>query len=234
MLAQTGNVAAVERHLGKMLLSPEDSVEVCEAFTLGYCLNLSFDRAKDLIDAWEADHPDDYRPKFYRGQILTGKELWAEGEAAYRASLKHHPDNLRALLGLSECLLEQRKITEAEQCLDQVLAEEPDNLKALMRYASVKREAGDIEAAITMLERVLAVDEEHFPARLLLAKALLASGRAADASKQAQMLADEWPDDLAAVYTLAQALRAEVARMRPNVTSVTMLNSVMFWRNWNA
>ena len=42
----------------------------------------------------------------------------------------------------------------------------------------------------------------------MLAKVLLDGGKAGEASLEAQKLVDEWPDDLAAVYTLAQALRA--------------------------
>jgi len=206
--AQTGNVSAAEPFLANMLMDPDDSVEACEAFTLGYCLNLNFDRARDLIDAWEADHPEDYRPKFYRAQILAGNESWADGEKSYRAVLELQPDDARAKLGLAECLLEQRSFDEVKGLLDEVLSQQPDNVTALMRYARLAREQQDYSTAEEKLRRVVAVKEDHFEAQILLAKVLLASDQAEDAAILAQKLVNQWPDDLAAVYTLAQALRS--------------------------
>ena len=116
----------------------------CEAFTLGYCLNLKFDSARQLIDAWQADHADDYRPPFYRGQILAGKENWSDAANEYRQALKLRPGQLRIKLGLAKCLVEQDQLEEASALLDDVTAEDPQNRTALMLQSRLLRESEGI------------------------------------------------------------------------------------------
>lgn len=209
VLAQTGRVPEVERYLGAMLVNSEDTTEVCEAFTRGYCLNLNFRRAEALLDAWQADHPDDYRPWFYRGQIHSGNERWSEAESAYRKAWTLAPHSVRVRRGLGLVLIHQRQLDEAENLLAGVLDEEPDDVTARIGLAGTLSEKRAYASAVEQLRRVLADQPDHFGARLKLAKALLADGRTTAACREAESLVDEWPEDLQAVYTLASALRAD-------------------------
>ena len=213
VLAETGRIREVEGYLPEMLLKPgADDIEICDAFARGYCLNLQFDQALALLNAWQADHPDDHRPHFRRAQIHAGNEQWAEAEAACREALRLAPADAASHRELGKTLLQLQRPDEAKTELQKAVELAPSDREALLLLARVFREDTDFAGATDCLWRVLEQDPRHEPARLLLADVLLAVGDAEGAIEQVQPIVDLWPEDLQSRYTLARALRA-VGRM---------------------
>jgi tetratricopeptide (TPR) repeat protein len=210
LLAETGRIREVEPYLAEMLTDPgEDAVEICDAFVRGYCLNLQFEPALTLLDAWESDYPHDFRPHFRRGRIHADNELqWGRAEAAYREALRRAPDNPDVHRDLGKTLLDLRKLEEAEHHLRQALQTNPADADALLALAMTLVEQEDHIAAATLLRRVLDQDPRNDAARLLLAKTALAADDAEEAIRQLTPLIELWPGDLKGRYCLAEALRA--------------------------
>lgn len=208
VLAEAGHLNRVESRLPGLLQNSDDNAEVCEAFTTGYCLHLRFGEAEALLDAWQADYPDDYRPYLRRGQIYASLEAWSQAEQAFQEALQRGPNVARIHRELAEAFLHLGRLEEADEHIRIVLAGDADNVQALSTSAEILMELKQYSAAEEQLRRLLEVSPGEFAPRLSLAKVLLAAGRPADAVQEAEQLAREWPEDLETIYTLAQALRA--------------------------
>jgi predicted Zn-dependent protease len=210
LLAETGRVREVEPHLATMLLEPgEDGIEICDAFARGYCLSLQFEPALTLLDAWQKDHPDDYRPHFRRGRIHAWSELqWTKAEAAFREALLRAPEEPAVHRELGKTLVDLRRFDEAEYHLRQALHNDPLDAEALLALAQTLAELKQHLAATECLDRILDHDPGNDPARLLLANITLAAGDAEEAIRQLGPLLERWPEDLKGRYCLAEALRA--------------------------
>jgi tetratricopeptide (TPR) repeat protein len=209
LMADMGRIREVEEFLPDMLMSPgEDGTEICDSFARGFGLNLQYDKALTLLSAWEKDHPDDYRPRFRRGQIhASDGQDFSKAEVAFRESLKLAPDRPEVHRELGKTLLELRKLDEAEQHLRKAAQINPADVDAQFVLAKTLKEQGDPVLTTECLHRVLELDPRNDPARVLLARLTLESGDAEGAIRELTPLIDLWPEDLMARYCLADALR---------------------------
>ncbi|MEZ6064074.1 MAG: tetratricopeptide repeat protein [Planctomycetaceae bacterium] len=208
-LAQAGFINQVEPYYPQMLANPgDDGAEICDAFVTGFCLNLRFGEAIALLNAWQSDFPDDYRPHLRRGQIFAGQKDWAQARQHFEAALALSADDPVVLKSLAEALHSQSENDLALKHLTKALERTPDDIETLLCAADVQRDRREPEQAVGYLRRVLKSNPGHFPARLLLAKLQLAAGQTDEAARLAEELVREWPEDFAANYLLAQALRA--------------------------
>jgi Flp pilus assembly protein TadD len=111
-----------------------------------------------------------------------------------------HPKTYRGL-----ALLRLGRPAEARRALETALALAPDDPTALTGLAELKLAEGHPEEAEPILRRVLAA-APGVEAQVLLARALLASGRSGDAVTQLRQVAQEAPNRSDVLYLLAQAL----------------------------
>lgn len=230
VLAEAGHIRETEPFLAEMLTHPgEDGREICDAFATGYCMNLRFEEALALLDAWQADYPNDYRPHLRRGHIYAGNEQWTVAEAAFREAFRLAPDELDVHRGLARALMGLGKTDEAEHHLRIVLDREPTDADSLIKLARILRDRKEYTEAIALIRRVLDWEPENFDARLSLAKLLLAAGDAAEAVRQAGPLVELWPQDLESRYVLGNALRA-AGRMKEAESHFRVHTELQ--RNW--
>lgn len=212
VLAETGRVSEAEPHLRDMLVHPgEDATdvsEICDAFTTGYCLSLRFSDARKLMDVWELDFPDDFRPHLRRGQIYAGDERWSQAEEEFRKALQRAPDEPLVRRELARSLFKNQSYGEAEQHLHVLLRADSADTQSLTILAQIAHDRNDNSESVAYLQRILKQKPQDFSARLMLAKVKLASGDARQAVAQAEELAAQWPEDLNVQYVLAQSLRA--------------------------
>ena len=209
VLAETGRVRQVEQYLPEMLTSAgEDDLEICAAFATGFCLDMRFDEALVLLDAWEADYPKDFRPHLRRGQIYAGDHQWPTAAAAFRKALKLAPDDATVRRGLAEVLAQLGESEEAESHFRVAVREDPADVEALLGLAAVLKQRDSPAEAATFARRALEQKPHSFRAKLLLAELTLLEGDAERAVNLATPLVESWPRDLRSRYVLAEALRA--------------------------
>lgn len=209
LLAETGRIQEAEKYLPDMLMNPgEDGSEICDAFSKGYCLNLMFSQAKQLLDVWAAEYPRDYRPYLRRAQIYAGSKQWALAIGELREARKRAPLEIAVHRELGYCLFKNDEPQEAERELQEVVRREPSDVTSLMNLAQIAFDRNDHRLSAGYLEKLIAAQPLDFPARLLLAKVYLAMGDSAHSVELAETLVAEWPEDLSAHYVLAQALRS--------------------------
>jgi Flp pilus assembly protein TadD len=111
-----------------------------------------------------------------------------------------HPKTYRGL-----ALLRLGRPAEAQRELEAALALAPGDPTALTGLAELKLAQGTPEEAEAILRKVL-TGAPGVDAKLLLGRALLASGRSGDAVAQLRRLAEEAPNRSDVLYLLAQAL----------------------------
>lgn len=230
LLAETGRIREVEPYLAEMLMNPgEDGVDICQAFATGYCLNLDFEKALALLDAWQADFPKDFRPRLRRGEIHAGDEQWVEAVAAYREALRLAPDEPAVRRGLGKALLKLRDLAEAEFHLRLAIRQDPGDVDAVIALAEVAQEQGDQGEAFRLLQEALDREPGNFQAKLMLADSARKAGDAEEAIRHLAPLVELWPEDLRSRYLLAQALRAagRVQEAEAHLTIYARLE-----RNW--
>lgn len=209
MLAQAGQVQQVERYLPALLANAgEDGAEICEAFVNGYTLNLRFPAARRLLDAWQADFPQDPEPHFRQGFLWQATTEWQQAADAYRQGLALAPQRTDARLRLAVCLLKMNKLQKALPEFVRVLEVWPDNLEALDGLGHCQAELSDLKAARATFQRILELDPQHFEARLVLGRLELAERRPEAALEWLEPLAAKWPLDTALRHLLAQAYSA--------------------------
>jgi tetratricopeptide (TPR) repeat protein len=210
LVAETGRVRDVEAYLPEMLMnSGEDAAEICDTFARGYGINLQPEKALTLLDAWEKDHPDDYRPRFRRGQVHASKALdWSKAEAAFREAQQLAPDRPEVNRELGKALLELRRLEEAEDSVRRALRLNPKDADSLLTLARILKEQGENASASECLRQLLEFDPRNDTAQVLLARVTLDSGDPQGAIRDLVPVIELWPEDLLARYCLAEALRA--------------------------
>lgn len=208
LLAETGRIGDVEMYLPELLMNAgADGAEICDAYSKGYCLNLKFSQAEELLAVWAAEFPRDYRPYLRRAQIYGGNKRWKAAIQELLEAEKRAPKEFAVLRELGNCLFKNGDVIEAERRLLQATAIRPTDTQLLMNLAQISFDRNDFQAAQRYLKEIVKIEPSHFPGRLLLAKACLGMNDAAGTIEIAEALTKEWPEDLGAHYVLAQALR---------------------------
>lgn len=207
LLASTGYLSEVENRLPRMLQVTDEGPEVCEAFVNGYCLNLRFKTALQILDAWQADHKDDYRPWMHRASVHASREDWTDAVAAYEKALKLAPEKQELRRGLATACLESGEIDRAYSLMKELVTESPEDVELLASYAELLYAKSEFIEAGQILRRVLKLTPDNFRSTLSLGKILLNQGLCEDAVNRLEPVLKKWPNDLELMYTCAQAYR---------------------------
>ncbi|RMG34503.1 MAG: hypothetical protein D6725_14210 [Planctomycetota bacterium] len=206
--AQAGEMREAEPHLSALLADPgEDGPEICEAFANGYYRNYQFARAFQILDAWQADFPDDPRPFVFRAVFHEHMMNWKDAEAAYREALKRSPGRSDWKLALAKVLIKLHRYDEANALFEEVAAVQPDAPDLLLGWAESLIEQGRYAEARPKLQRLLEVDPDHVWGRIQLGALELAAGNPQQAVAILEPVVHDRPWDVTARYNFASALR---------------------------
>ena len=94
--AQLGEMRDAEKQRTRLLSDPQgDEPEICYAFVQGYLQIHQYAAARQLLNGWAADFPEDPRPLFLRGTVQMNAELWKEAEADFRKTLTIDPKHFQ-------------------------------------------------------------------------------------------------------------------------------------------
>lgn len=207
--AQMGRVAHAERHLTHLLQNPEDDgPDICKAYINGYCLNLLFQEALILLDAWAAEYPADSEQWVSRGELWRSRSEWDDGAEAYRKAVELAPTHFKARYGLAQCLLKKNEPGQAEVHFRQCLQLRPEHSGALVGLGIALTSQQQLEEARSLFRRAIEHDSDSLEARRALAELELNANRPRDAIRCIQPAAEQWPEDAALCYALAQAYQA--------------------------
>lgn len=159
--AQGGALELVEVQLNKWLeAGVGDTDEISDAYANGLAANSRFENLYQVLDAWQADFPEDPRPNYRRGRILEYQQGWEEAEGEYKKSLERNPGFFPSRYRLGRVLMLQRKMEEAREqfeiCLDMSRPEAAKTSLAICYRSLVMT-----EKARELLIDVLQSDEEE-------------------------------------------------------------------------
>ena len=209
-LAQSGQLTEAEPHLAELLTDPRgDEREICEAFVNGYCINLQFDAALELLDAWQADFPNDAEPYFRRGYIQQAIVDAAGAVRHYRKGLKLAPHRADARLRLAQALLSLNKLAEAEQEFRRVRRQMPQNAEAIFGLATCLFQRGHQQEAQRLLIDLVEHQPDYYDARELLGELAISENRYDEAIRWLVPLYQEQPNDPGVLLKLVKCYRAQ-------------------------
>lgn len=215
-LAQSGQMSQAEPHLGELLQKPMgDGPEICEAFVEGYFLTYRFHRAMAILDAWQADYPQDPLPHVYRGTYREHLYDWKEARSEFEHALALAPQDVDVRRRLAAVLVNLHEYDQAAEQFRLCLEHRPDDRDLLCEWAQCLQGQAEMDQSRDVLTRVLSGDPRHRQARLAMGQLEHSVGNSQAALGWLEPLCVETPTDSQARFILAQALatagRAEEA-----------------------
>lgn len=209
VLAQSGQLREAELHLDELLADPQgDAQEICEAFVSGYLRAYRFGRASDLLQAWEADFPNDPQPLFWRGRICQHMRRDRQALALCREALDLAPDRVDLRLELATLLAERHEFEEAERHFRRCAEDAPDNPDVLVGWGKCLAESRQIDRSRSLFLRALEENPSHFEALYGLGRLESRAGNKQEAVKWFQLALQQDSRHPRMRFALASALQA--------------------------
>ena len=155
MQAQTGQLQDLELHIGRLLQDPQgDESNICEALVRGYRAAKQFQRAKEIIDAWQADFPEAAEPRYWRGALWLDSKFSDLAEVEFRRALELQPEHGKALFGLARLLQDRQAFDEALRHYRQFLSIKNNDPSALLGVVHCLRQLGRVAEAKGVIGRL--------------------------------------------------------------------------------
>lgn len=160
--ASTGQLQLAEPHFSTLLKDPrDDGAEICEAFVIGYLIVYRLVDAGRVLDAWEADFPEDPLPHYYRARIHLIESNWQKAETALRRTLAREPGNVLAAVTLAETLMELQKPGEALELFSLAQSSRVEGIRARIGMAGCLRSLFRPDEARSILKQILAESPDN-------------------------------------------------------------------------
>jgi tetratricopeptide (TPR) repeat protein len=208
LLAQAGRMREAEQELPRLLVAPgADGREICAAFSSGFFLTYRFHEALRLLDAWQADYPDDSDPRVFRGIYWQHMMRWPESADEYRAALRLAPERHDVRIRLATVLVSLHEYDEALRSYRQVLTDTPESSEAMSGLGNCLLATGQHTEAADVFGKLLKRSPDDFEALLGMGRVHLERGDASTALpllEKAVQIRGWYP---AARFGLAQALQ---------------------------
>lgn len=206
--AQAGQVAEMEAHWVDLFDDPRsDGPEISRAFVIAELARIRFDDAKSVLDAWEADYPDDPGPHVFRGLIHSIQLEWDDAAASYRRAIARDRTNVEAWRGLGEALSKRLRFEQALAAWTALLEIDPTDVVAAVGRCDCLVRLGDVEIARRELDAVIERVPDDVTALDIAGRLELAAGDAARAVEWLARAVALRPEDAELRYALGRALR---------------------------
>jgi predicted Zn-dependent protease len=205
--ARVGLLQRAEPYLPRLLADDSlDSRDVCEAYVVGFRQQGRFENAELLLEAWEADWPDDYRIAAHRGVMQQMQNRWQAAVRHYEQAMKRGDPRASTRIRCGECFLEDKDSQAAVSILKESVSLAPERADAWFNLGKAYLLNGDAADARDAIEKSLRLDPVSFDARLVLARIHLREDDPQAACEILETLLEAWPEDAAALYEYGQAL----------------------------
>ncbi|RMG46773.1 MAG: hypothetical protein D6718_04970 [Acidobacteria bacterium] len=140
-------------------------------------------------------HPDFLLACSFEADFLVRRGRAAEAVALWERVRRRHPGLAGAEVEMAKALLAADRPAEAAAILERYLASAPDDAAALALLGRARSALGDTQAAVAAWERALSIRPTYAPAAEPLFELLRRSGRADEARRLVERLAERAPDD---------------------------------------
>ena len=206
--AQAGQVAEMQAHWVDLFDDPRsDGPEISRAFVIAELARIRFDDARRVLDAWEADYPDDPGPHVFRGLIHSIQLEWDDAAASYRRAIAVDRTNVEAWRGLGEALSKRLRFEQALAAWTALLEIDPTDVVAAVGRCDCLVRLGDVAIARRELDAVIARLPDDVTALDIAGRLELAAGDAARAVEWLTRAVALRPEDAELRYALGRALR---------------------------
>ncbi len=207
--AQTGQFAAMKSHWSDLFANAgSDGPEISKAFVTGTLAQLRLRDATKVLDAWQADFPDDPDQYFLRGQLAFVQLDHAAAAIQFRQTIQRQSSHDEARFLLATCLMNIGEIAEAAAQLERVLQRQPDHVDAEVALASCFAKLDRLDEARQRLQTVMKHSPKHVGALLEFGNLELAAKHSVEALPVLRRAAELKPEDREVIYSLAKALQA--------------------------
>ena len=207
--AQAGQLREAELHLHEMLADPRgDAVEICEAFANGYLITHRVKKALELVDAWQADYPEEAQPRYVRAMFYERVGLDAQAAEEYRAAFELAPQRSDIRLRLAQTLILLSKYDEAAEHFRALKQLRPDDVEIQTGWGECLLGQGQTEQARAIFLPLIEQHPDHLRARVALGRTELESGQPAKAVAWLKPVVEQQPNRYVTRYLYATALRS--------------------------
>jgi tetratricopeptide (TPR) repeat protein len=230
---------------GPPLLAPKAQKELGKALEALRAGKLAEARKHlDAVYRLAPSHPD---VNFLFGVYSSQMTDWQQAKTYWEKAITFYPQHLLAQISLSDALLRENKPTDAIPHLKKALEIEPNSWRAHAFLADADLRLGSSEEAVREAERAIELGKERAAVvRPMLAKALVAQGKADRAIQTLESYLREHPADtdaqkqLASLRTardipaipLSSAAAAPAVSVTPSAASPRTLATLPLLSNW--
>ncbi len=152
--------------------------------------------------------PDSYRVHQVLAEVFEAQEKYAEAAQEYREILRREPQLPGTHYRLGRMLLRVNDFSQALAEFEAELRQNAGDVPTLVEAGELKLKAGKPEEALPLFSRALEVNASYPPARLGLAKVLIARKQFPEAIEQLEQARKLAPSDESIPYNLMIALRS--------------------------
>lgn len=167
-----------------------------------------YDEALAATDAMAQKDPNAAMPLSLRGSVRMAKGDAAGARADFEAALTKDANYTAAIVYLAELDMQAGKFDDARKRLEDAAKRGPVDIRLLMTRAQVEIRAGQPAASVPFLEQAIVARPAELEPRLLLIRALNATGQRDKMASVAADIARSQSDNPAAIDTAARTLLA--------------------------
>lgn len=207
-LAQTGQWREVKAHWPDLFSNPgSDGPEISKAYVSGCLSQMQINDARRVLDAWQADFPEDADPHVLRGQLNEAMLEWKNASAEYAQALKLDPDRADVRLLLAKSLIVTGELERSESLLRTFLKAHPDDADANLSLAQCLTKLGKGKEARAILSRLHEVDPNQYDVLLALGVLELSLDQNEVALQYLKSAEEQRPEDVKLQFALGKALQ---------------------------
>jgi tetratricopeptide (TPR) repeat protein len=212
--AAAGDLTPAEKYLQARLkrqdFLPQGPL-ICEALVLGYLHTYRFRDARNCLNYWLEQQPDNVQALFLRAAVYLARKQLQKAADDYRRVLQLDPQRREARMALISCLLdvEVRAYSEALPLLQEMLHQQPDDANAQVMLALCREGLAQPQEAAAILDRVLQEHPDHGLALRERGQLALQEGQATEAEHWIRQSLAVMPQDLVAHNCLLRCLQQQ-------------------------
>ena len=207
-LAQTSQFDEMEAHWADLFTdAADDGPEISNAYVTWSLSRLNVEEALEVIDAWEADFPEDAQPHFMRGRVYEVMLRWADAAQKYETALQLAPHRNEIRFRLGNALMHLLKNDEAAAHLQECLEVDAHDAEATVALAKCFYKMNEEARARELLTELIEREPNHVEALHALGDVELGAGRHEAAQAALKRAVDLKPEDQTIRYALVQALQ---------------------------
>lgn len=195
--ASAGAPTGVKENLGPLLkMYGPYGAEVLSSMVQGYMTQGDTVTAGQTLRLWSELYDNDFLLEFWQGVVATLNYNLEKAVPSFERSIKLNPNFPRARQELAEVYIEQAKFEEAQREYEWLAQRFPDNYQYITGYARSLLNLGYPDQAVEQLNKLRDVSKLPSPELSLVCETNLEAGRLEEASKQADILLQRWPNAL--------------------------------------